>query len=167
MVQAVYPQLRRIARLHLRRERNDHTLQATALVNEAYLQLLGQQQDFKDRCHFFAAAAQAMRRILVDYARQRQAKKRAGGLRRVELHETAIIGGGRLDDVLAIDEALARLEQWDARQCRVVELRFFAGLTEAEIAELLGVAERTVKRDWSMARAWLHAELRSTAGDHL
>jgi RNA polymerase sigma-70 factor (ECF subfamily) len=158
----VYPELRRIAKRYLRRERSSHTLDATALVNEAYLQLAGQMgKDWKNRAHFFAIAAQLMRRILVDYARTKKALKRGWGRQRVDLTDAAVISTDRLEEIIAIDEALNRLAQWDARQCKVVELRFFAGLSETEVAEVLGVAPRTVKRDWNLARAWLHAELNS------
>ncbi len=162
---AVYPELKRRAARYLRSERPGHTLQATALVNEAYMQLMGQPKagDWKDRSHFFAVAAQAMRRILVDYARNRKAAKRDGGRVRVEFTDVLAVSEDRLDQVLAIDEALIRLAGWDARQCQIVEMRFFAGLTEEEIAEALGVTARTVKRDWKVAKAWLYGELASTA----
>lgn len=165
LVAAVYPELRRIAGRYLRGERPGHTLQATALVNEAYLQLVGQMdKDWQNRSHFFAVAAQLMRRILVDYARQRKAVKREGGRHRVELTDALAISEDRLDEVLLIDAALTRLAEWDPRQCRVVELRFFSGLTEDEVADVLGIAPRTVKRDWNVAKAWLHGELNG-AGD--
>ncbi len=160
LIEAVYPQLRRIAGRCIRGERPGHTLQATALVHEAYLQLVGQtDKEWQNRVHFFAVASQLMRRILVDYARQKRAGKRDGARRRVELTEALALSEDRLDEILAIDEALNRLEQWDARQCRVVEMRFFSGLTEEEAAEVLGIASRTVKRDWNLAKAWLHGEL--------
>jgi RNA polymerase sigma-70 factor (ECF subfamily) len=160
LVAAVYPELRRIAGRYLRGERPGHTLQATALVNEAYLQLVGQMdKDWQNRSHFFAVAAQLMRRILVDYARQRKAVKREGGRHRVEFTDALAISEDRLDEVLLIDAALTKLAEWDPRQCRVVELRFFSGLTEDEVAEVLGIAPRTVKRDWNVAKAWLHGEL--------
>jgi RNA polymerase sigma-70 factor (ECF subfamily) len=166
LVEAVYPELRRIAGRYLKRERAGHTLQATALVNEAYLRLVGQiDKDWKNRSHFFAVAAQLMRRILVDYARERKAQKRDGGRRRVDLSDTLMISDDRLDEIIVIDAALNRLAEWDPRQCRVVELRFFSGLTEDEIAEILGVAPRTVKRDWRVAKAWLHGELNGTPGN--
>jgi RNA polymerase sigma-70 factor, ECF subfamily len=160
LLEAVYPDLRRIARRCLRNERPNHTLQATALVNEAYLQLVGQlDKDWQNRSHFFSVAAQLMRRILVDYAREKKAAKRDGGRTRVELNDTLAITDERLEEVLVIDEALLRLAEWDARQSRVVELRFFGGMTEDEVAELLGVTPRTVRRDWNVAKAWLHGEL--------
>jgi RNA polymerase sigma factor (TIGR02999 family) len=163
LVEAVYPELRRIAARYLKGERPGHTLQATALVNEAYLQLVGQMdKDWQNRSHFFGVAAQLIRRILVDYARQKNAVKRDGGRRRVELTEPLAITRDRLDEIMVIDEALTRLAEWDPRQCRIVELRFFGGLTEDEVAEVLGVAPRTVKRDWNLAKAWLHGELKGT-----
>ena len=165
LFEAVYPELRRRAARYLRTERPGHTLQATALVNEAYMELMGQAKagDWKDRSHFFAVAAQAMRRILVDYARNRKAAKRDGGKVRVEFTDVLAVSEQRLDEVLAIDEALTRLAGWDARQCQIVEMRFFAGLTEEEIAEALGITARTVKRDWKVAKAWLHGELTAAA----
>lgn len=160
LMRAVYPKLRRIARRHLRAEHPGHTLQATALVNEAYLRLVGQMdKDWKNRSHFFAVAASLIRRILVDHARYRKAQKRDGGMRRIELTDGLAISEDRLDEVLMIHEALERLAAWDPRQCRVVELRFFAGLSDEEVAEAIGVTPRTVKRDWKIARAWLHGEL--------
>ena len=157
---AVYRELKQIAGHLLQRERPGHTLQPTALVNEAYLQLLGDTNvDWKDRNHFFAAAAQSMRRILVDYARMRKADKREGARQKVELTDVMAISDERLDEVIVIDEALTRLAEWAPRQCRIVELRFFGGLTEGEIADTLGIARRTVSREWNVARAWLHGEL--------
>ncbi len=160
LMEAVYPDLKRIAIRYLRNERRGHTLQATALVNEAWLQLLGQtEKDWTNRSHFFAIAAQLMRRIMVDYARKKKAGKRGGGLQRVELTDAVAISEDGLEQILLIDAALERLAEWDPRQCRVVELRFFGGLSEDEVARVLGVASRTVKRDWNVARAWLHGEL--------
>jgi RNA polymerase sigma-70 factor, ECF subfamily len=160
LLELVYPQLRRIARQHLRRERTGHTLQPTALVNEVYLQLAGQmEKDWQNRSHFYAVAAKLMRRILVDYARQKKAAKREGGRQQVELTEALSITRERLDEILAIDEALSRLAEFDPRRSKVVEMRFFGGMTESEAAEVLGVAPRTVKRDWNVAKAWLHGEL--------
>ncbi len=161
LLEAVYPELKKRAAGYLRGERPGHTLQATALVNEAYMQLLGAPGaiPFQDRTHFFAVAAQAMRRILVDYARRRRAAKREGARARVEFTDMLAISEDRLDEVIAIDEALTRLAVFDARQSRIVEMRFFGGLTEEEIADILGVTSRTVKRDWKVAKAWLHGEL--------
>ena len=161
LIDAVYQQLRHIAGNLLQRERPGHTLQPTALVNEAYLQMLGDANlDWKDRNHFFAAAAQSMRRILVDYARMRKADKRGGSRQQVELTDVIAISEDRLDEVIAIDEALTRLAEWSPRQSNIVVLRFFGGLTEGEIADVLGIARRTVTREWDVARAWLHGELR-------
>jgi RNA polymerase sigma-70 factor (ECF subfamily) len=160
LINAVYGELRQIAARLLQRERPGHTLQPTALVNEAYLQLLGDANvDWKDRNHFFAAAAQSMRRILVDYARKRKAEKREGTRQKVELTDALAVSDDRLDEVLAIDEALTRLSEWAPRQSRIVVLRLFGGLTESEIADTLGIARRTVSREWNVARAWLHGEL--------
>ena len=161
LFEAVYPELRRRAARYLRTERSGHTLQATALVNEAYMELMGQAKagDWKDRSHFFAVAAQAMRRILVDYARNRKAAKRDGGKVRVEFTDVLAVSEQRLDEVLAIDEALTRLAGWDARQCQIVEMRFFAGLSIEETAEALGISAATVKRDWDTAKLWLRREL--------
>jgi RNA polymerase sigma factor (TIGR02999 family) len=164
LIEAVYPELRRLAGRLLRSERPGHTLQTTGLVNEAYLRLLGHSNlDWKDRAHFFAAAAQSMRRILVDYARKRRAGKRAGG-QQVELTDALAISDDRLELVVAIDQLLTRLSEWDALQCRVVELRFFGGLTEDEVAEVLGIGIRTVSREWNLARAWLYGELNRSPG---
>ena len=160
LMEALYPDLKRIAAGYLRHERRGHTLQPTALVNEAWLQLLGQtEKNWTNRSHFFAIASRLMRRIMVDYARKKNAGKRGGGLRRVELTEALAISDDGLEQILLIDAALNRLAAWDPRQCRVVELRFFGGLSEDEVAQVLGVASRTVKRDWKVARAWLHGEL--------
>lgn len=160
LINAVYHELRQMAGRMLQRERFGHTLQPTALVNEAYLQLLGDANtDWKDRNHFFAAAAQSMRRILVDYARMRQAEKREGARQKVELNELLAVSDDRLDVVIAVDEALTRLAEWAPRQCRIVEMRFFGGLTEGEVADVLGIGHRTVSREWNLARAWLYGEL--------
>jgi RNA polymerase sigma-70 factor (ECF subfamily) len=154
----VYRELHKIARAYLRRERPDHTLQATALVHEAYLRLTSQREiDWKNRAHFFGIAAQMMRRILVDYARQRGAGKRGGV--HISLDEGLMISDDQCALVTDLDEALQRLARLNERQARVVELRFFSGLTEEEIGEVLGLSSRTVKRDWTMARAWLYGEL--------
>lgn len=160
LIPRVYQELHSIALAYLRRERSDHTLQATALVNEAYLRLTGQHEiDWKNRAHFFGIAAQLMRRILVDYARQRQAVKRGGGGVHVSLDEGLLVSNDQCELAADLDEALERLARLDARQAKVVELRFFGGLSEEETAVILGVSSRTVKRDWTMARAWLHGEL--------
>jgi RNA polymerase sigma factor (TIGR02999 family) len=160
LIELVYPELKKIASRHLRHEREGHTLRPSALVNEAYIQLAGQMgKDWKNRSHFYAVAAQLMRRILVDYARHTKARKRDGNLQRVDLTDALAISRERLDEILSINEALVRLAEFDERRCRVVELRFFGEMTEEEIAEVLQIAPRTVKRDWNLAKAWLHAEL--------
>ncbi len=159
----VYAELHRLAKSYMRRERPDHTLQATALINEAYLRLTQQAVDWNSRAHFIGVAANVMRRVLVDYARAHNAERRAGGLRRVEMTEELAISPEQLDEVVALDEALGRLAEISPRQARVVELRYFGGLSVEEIGSLLGVAPRSVKRDWSLARIWLFRELRSQA----
>ncbi|HZD51195.1 MAG TPA: sigma-70 family RNA polymerase sigma factor [Silvibacterium sp.] len=156
----VYGELRRLARHYMRAERGNHTLQPTALVNEAYLRLIGQPgASWEDRAHFFAAAAQLMRHILVDHARARTAGKRGGLQHQVTLSEGLASAEDRSVEVLALHEAMDRLAKLDPRQARVVEMHFFGGLTFAEIAYVLEASERTVKRDWTMARAWLKLEL--------
>lgn len=155
----VYSELRKIAARHMRRERADHTLQATALVNEAYMRLVEPGRDWNNRLHFFALASQVMRRILVDHARQHRAEKRGGEWRKVTLDAIPLASNLSIDQILALDEALSRLAEWDARQSRVVELRFFGGLTEDEIADVLGVSTRSIKRDWKLARAWLYTQI--------
>lgn len=160
LISIVYDELHRLASYYMRQERPDHTLQPTALVHEAFLKLFEQQDmTWENRKHFFAVAAQVMRRILVDHARTRNAQKRGAGRQRIELESAAVWAEDRPRDLLVIDEALTRLADWDARQCQVVELRFFGGLSIEETAEVLGVSTRTIKRDWTMARAWLHGEL--------
>jgi RNA polymerase sigma factor (TIGR02999 family) len=156
----VYEELRRIARRQLRNERIGHTLDTTALVHEAYLKLIDQTRaDFTDRSHFFAVASNAMRRILVDYARRYLADKRGGAPRRVSLSDDMLVAEERADTLLAVDEALNELARIDPRLSRVVECRFFGGLTDEETAEILGVTSRTVRRDWTKAKAWLHKML--------
>jgi RNA polymerase sigma-70 factor, ECF subfamily len=156
----VYGELRRLARKYMRAERANHTLQATALVNEACLRLMGQQGvTWQDRAHFFASAAQLMRHILVDHARARKADKRGGEQQQVTLSEALISEESKSVEVLALHEALEKLARLDPRQARVVELHFFGGLTFEEIAYVLDTSERTVKRDWTMARAWLKLQL--------
>lgn len=155
----VYDELRTIATSYLRRERPDHSLQPTALVHEAFVRLAGHAGDIQGRSHLLALCAQAMRRILVDHARNRQALKRGGGGFRRELTEDLVLAMDRDDDVLALDEALLKLATLDEKQARIVEMRFFGGLTEVEIADALGVSDRTVRREWTMIRAWLRSEL--------
>lgn len=156
----VYAELRRLARGYMRGERPDHTLQATALVHEAYLKLVEEPAiDWQGRAHFFAVAAQLMRRILVDHARAHQAAKRGGLDHKISLEEELIFSEAKSAELLALDEALVRLAEQDPRQARIVELRFFGGLSIEEIAEVLQISPRTVKRDWNMARAWLYEEI--------
>jgi len=160
LMPVVHAELRRIARAHLRHERPWHTLQATELAHEAYLRLAGHgQHDWRDRVHFFAVASGIMRRILIDHARKRAAARRGGGAPHVPLDEAAALVGDRPEDLVALDDALSRLGVLDPRQERIVELRFFGGLDVAETAAVLGISTRTVKREWSVARAWLRAEL--------
>jgi RNA polymerase sigma factor (TIGR02999 family) len=156
----VYHELHRLARSYMRRERPDHTLQATALINEAYLRLAGGEVDWKNREHFIGVAAQVMRRVLVDHARAHNADMRGGGQKRVDLDEGLVVSSARADELLALDEALDRLAMANARQARVVELHYFGGLTMEQIAALLHISERSVKRDWSLARIWLFEALR-------
>ena len=152
--------MRRIARRQLRSERPDHTLNTTALVHEAYLKLVDQTRaEWRDRVHFFAVAAQAMRRILVDHARKHLAAKRGGRQQQVPLEEAVLSIDDRAETLLALDEALTDLARLDERLGRVVECRFFGGLSEEETAEVLGVTARTVRRDWVKAKGWLHAEI--------
>jgi RNA polymerase sigma-70 factor (ECF subfamily) len=160
LVPAVQDELRRLAGSYMRRERRDHTLQVTGLVNEAYLRLIEQQNvSWQHRRHFFGIAAQCMRRVLVDYARHRDAAKRAGGKTFVVFDESIELAEKRGVDLIALDDALASLAQLDERQAKVVELRFFGGLTIAETAGLLNISVATVKRDWESARVWLTCEL--------
>jgi RNA polymerase sigma-70 factor, ECF subfamily len=160
LIPQVYGELRRLAAHYMRSERGNHTLQPTALVNEAYTRLVQQPQvPWQSRAHFFATASQLMRHILVDHARARQAGKRGGPQRQVTLDEAILPSEDRTIDVLILHEALEHLAQFDPRQARIVELHFFGGLTFEEIALVLECSDRTVKRDWSMARAWLKGEL--------
>jgi len=159
----VYEELRRVARHHMRGERAAETLQTTALIHEAYLRLVEQPvKDAQNRSHFVAVASHLMRQILVDHARERLALKRHGGYR-VTLSEDLAMSAPLDVDVLAIEEALLRLGQLDPQQARVVELRYFGGLSIHETAGVLGVSEATVKRDWATARAWLHREIRQSS----
>jgi RNA polymerase sigma-70 factor (ECF subfamily) len=156
----VYAELHRLAAAYMRRERQDHTLQPTALINEAYLRLAGEEVNWQNREHFIGVAAHVMRRVLVDYARAHKAEMRGGGLRRVELDEGVAISEERSEEVLSLDEALDRLMELNPRQARVVELRYFGGLSVEQIASIVGIAPRSVKRDWALARIWLFKELR-------
>ena len=160
----VYDELRRQAARYLRRERAGHTLQTTALIHEAYMRLVDQRHvEWQNRAHFFGVAAQMMRRILVDHARTKKRVKRGGSDVKISLADATIPVEERDLDVIALDEALTRLAEIDEQQSRVVELRFFSGLTVEETAEVMGISPATVKRDWSMAKAWLHRELSSEA----
>ncbi|MGA7158881.1 MAG: sigma-70 family RNA polymerase sigma factor [Acidobacteriaceae bacterium] len=155
----VYSELHRLAASYMRRERPDHTLQATALINEAYLRLCRDDAKWNSREHFIGMAAKVMRHVLIDYARAHKAQQRDGGLQRVELHEDLAISPEKLEEVLLLDEALKRLEMLHPRQVQVVEMRYFGGLSLEQIASLLGISVRSVKRDWSLARIWLFREL--------
>jgi len=159
----VYNELRILARRYLDRERPNHTLQPTALVHEAFLRLVGQREiHYTDRTHFFRVASRAMRRFLVDYARARNAERRVGNLRIVGLDDAVHLAERQDLYVVALDEALSRLESIDSRLSQVVELRFFSGFSVEETAEVMGLSPRSVKRDWSMAKAWLHREIKGT-----
>lgn len=161
----VYDELRRLAHLYMSRERHGHTLQTTALVNEAYLRLVHWRgARWQNRAHFFAVSAQMMRRILVDFARDRQYLKRGGGALQVSLDEAASFTGGRGADLVALDDALTALAEVDRRKAQVVEMRFFGGLSVSEVAEVLKVSEETVMRDWRLAKVWLLRELGREAG---
>jgi RNA polymerase sigma factor (TIGR02999 family) len=161
----VYDELRRQAARYLRREQPGHTLQTTALIHEAYVRLVDQRNvQWQNRAHFFGIAAQLMRRILVDHARTKKRAKRGGSDVRVSLNEATVAVKGQDLDVVALDEALQRLAKIDEQQARVVELRFFSGLTVEETAEVMSISAATVKRDWSMAKAWLHRELSGEIG---
>ena len=159
----VYAELHRLAKGYMRRERPDHTLQATALINEAYLKLVGEDIDWNSRAHFIGLAANVMRRVLVDYARAHNAEQRGGGLQRVEMQDELAISAAQLDEVEDLDEALKKLEKENPRQARVVELRYFGGLSVEQIGALLQIAPRSVKRDWALARIWLFRQLRPGA----
>jgi RNA polymerase sigma-70 factor (ECF subfamily) len=161
LVVLLYSELRSLASHYLRRERSDHTLQTTALVHEAYLRLADQREvRWKNREQFMGVAAQLMRRILVDYSRGHGAKKRGKGFEKVFLEEAAGVSKGKAADVIALDEALTRLAEFDPQQAQLVELRFFGGLSIEEAAGVLGVSRTTVKRNWNLAKAWLARELR-------
>jgi RNA polymerase sigma-70 factor, ECF subfamily len=164
LVELVYAELRRLAASCMRRERPNHTLQATALVHEAYFRLVGQREvEWQSRAHFFGIAAQIMRRILLDHARDRRAAKRGGGVKQVTLDDALMVTDDHLDNVLALDESLRKLALKDPAQSRLVELRFFAGMTVEESAEVLGISTATVKREWSHAKAWLLRDMNAKA----
>ncbi|MBL8191687.1 MAG: sigma-70 family RNA polymerase sigma factor [Acidobacteria bacterium] len=156
LIPLVHAELRRIAHRFMRKERAGHSLQTSALVNEAYLRLIDAANvNWQNRAHFFAISANLMRRILVDSARERQARKRGGSVRQVTLDEALVAGEEKLTDLVVLDQALNALAEVDERKSKVVELRFFGGLTEEEIAEVLQVSPETVRRDWRLAKAWL------------
>jgi RNA polymerase sigma-70 factor (ECF subfamily) len=157
----VYNELHRLASSYMRRERPGHTLQPTALINEAYVRLAGNDVDWQSREHFLGVAANVMRRVLVDHARAHQAEMRGGRLQRVELEEQLAISRERSAEVIALDEALDDLEKMNPRQARVVELRYFSGLSFEEIAAVLKIAPRSVKRDWALARIWLFKKMQA------
>ena len=161
----IYRELRRLARRRLVAEKADNTLQTTALVHEAYLRLIGQKAvQWQNRAHFFALAAQMMRRILVDYARSRRYTKRGGGAQKVSFEESMAVSS-RAADVIALDEALTTLAEIDPRKSKMIELRFFGGLSIEETAKVLGVSPGTIKRDWTLAKAWLQHEIDSGMSD--
>lgn len=161
LLPCVYNELRRLAAAHLRRERPNHTLQTTALVHEAYMKLAGQRNvEWKNRGHFFAVAAQAMRRVLVDHAKARHRQKRGGPAEDLSIEDMLIAAADESNvDLIALDEALTRLAGVDRQQVRIVELRYFTGLSLEETAEALEISKATVARDWQMAKAWLHREM--------
>ena len=161
LLPAVYDELRRLAANYLRRERVGHTLQPTALVHEAYIRLVDQTRvEWQNRAHFFGVAAQMMRRILVDHARAQQAEKRGGDAQKLSLDENIDVSAMRPSELVALDEALERLAELDPQKSRLVELRFFGGLSVEETAEVLGVSAPTVKRQWRMAKAWLYGQVK-------
>ena len=162
----VYSELHRLAQSYMRRERADHTLQPTALINEAYLRLAHDDIDWQNRQHFIAVAATVMRRVLVDYARYHDAEMRGGELQRVELDEELAISPERSEELLAVNEALDALQAINPRQAQVVELRYFAGLSIEEVASTLNISSRSVKRDWMEARRWLFQEIQKDDASH-
>ena len=160
LMDLTYRELRKIAAGHMRRERSARSLQTSDLVHEAYLRLVDQADTpWRDRAHFFQVAAHVMRQILIDRARKRHAGKRGGGVPEISLDRALDIAEAHSGDLLVLEEALAQLQKVDGRQCQVVEMRFFAGMSEDEIAEVLGVSARTINREWRMARAWLYKEV--------
>jgi RNA polymerase sigma factor (TIGR02999 family) len=166
LVPLVYEELRRLAARHLAHERSDHTLQATALVHEAYVKLAAQKDaKWQNRAQFFGVASQAMRRILVDYARGKQRIRRGGKQQKVSLDDVSLVSPGRTEEVLAVHESLSRLEMVDARQARIVELRYFGGLKVEEIAEVVGISAKTVMRELNVAKAWLFGDLKDRRAD--
>ena len=165
LLAGLYRELRHLAAGYLRRDRREHTLQPTALVNEAYVKMLGGQKvSWQNRAHFFGVAARVMRQILIDYARARKTDKRGGGVDFLQLEEDLVFDKGRPSELLALDDALDLLEREDSRTHKIVELRFFGGLSIKETAEVMGLSARTVRREWSFGRAWLRTELGAEAG---
>jgi RNA polymerase sigma-70 factor, ECF subfamily len=165
LVPVVYDELRRLAQAYLRRERIDHTLQPTALVHEAYLKLIDQRSvNWQSRAHFFGVSAQLMRRILIDHARGHSRFKRGGEQKKVSLDDVVVYAEREADELIAVDDSLNLLARIDPRQARVVELRFFGGLSVEEAADVLGVSPKTIKREWSVAKAWLSADLKERHG---
>jgi len=163
LIPAVYQELRRMANYYLRGENAGHSLQPTALVHEAYLRLIDQTKvDWQNRAHFFGVAAQMMRRILVDHAKAKHRAKRGGTATKVSLDETVNLSDERAAELVALDDALKVLDELDERKSRIVELRYFGGLTVDETAQVLGVSDKTVMRDWSLAKAWLYQQLSQT-----
>jgi RNA polymerase sigma factor (TIGR02999 family) len=163
LIPLVYDELRALADSYMRRERSSHTLQPTALVHEAFLRLVDEELHLENRAHFFGVAAQAMRQILVEHARARHALKRGGEAQKLSLDEAMDQPEEREVDLMALDDALNDLARFDPRQARIVELRYFAGLTIEETARLLGISPAMVKREWNLARAWLHREISSVS----
>ncbi|MBB5058862.1 RNA polymerase sigma factor (TIGR02999 family) [Granulicella aggregans] len=160
LIPLVYRELRRIASAHLKHESPNHSLQPTALVHEAFMRLIGiDRVDWQNRAHFFSVASSLMRRVLVDHARAHRADKRGGGAETIFLEEALTPSPGRARELVALDDALDHLAQLDKRQAKIVEMRFFAGMTEEETGEVLGISPTTVKRDWRIAKAWLYREL--------
>lgn len=160
----VYDELRRLAGRYMRSERSEHTLQATALVNEAYLRLVDMKVSWQDRAHFFAVAARLMRRLLVDHARANQRAKRESGAQKVSLDDALEVSSKPALDLVALDEALTRFATFDPRKAEIIELHFFGGLSNEEVAEALGISRATVQRDLRLAKAWLSHELKSRQG---
>ena len=166
LVPLVYQELRRLAACRLRHERPDHTLQATALVHEVYMKLAAQRDaKWQNRAQFFGVASQVMRRILVDYARGQQRIRRGGKQQKVSLDAVLLVSPDRTEEVLTVHESLSRLEELDARQARIVELRYFGGLTVEETAEVIGISTKTVMREFNVAKAWLYGDLKDRCAD--
>lgn len=161
LMPVIYDELRRLASYQLRRERSNQTLSTTALVHEAYLNLVGQPVEWQSRAHFFAIASRVMRRVLIWYARRRNAAKRGGNRPPLALDQVVLLSEDRIEELLSLDQALTRLEAMDERLCRVVEYRYFGGLTIEETAEVMNLSPATIKRDWRTAKAWLYRELGS------